>query len=199
MGFLLGAFGKLMAGKRVRQLQARMMSVQSQMRRATRDVQNMEKYFNQMEKNIKNSNQVYFSNTIMGLNNGLNDRSIFERLKAENIDIPLTSSGDIDYTKLDNNQMMQVSSLRQMMTQTMQTQQQMLQSELAQRNAMTENELEAMKEMYLQPLKDVEEDLQLEKDSLESQIQLAQQDYEACKEMEKAGAKSLTPQYTGQG
>lgn len=199
MGFLLGAFGKLMAGKRVRQLQARMMSVQSQMRRATRDVQNMEKYFNQMEKNIKNSNQVYFSNTIMGLNNGLNDRSIFERLKAGNIDIPLTSSGDIDYTKLDNNQMMQVSSLRQMMTQTMQTQQQMLQSELAQRNAMTENELEAMKEMYLQPLKDVEEDLQLEKDSLESQIQLAQQDYEACKEMEKAGAKSLTPQYTGQG
>ena len=39
----------------------------------------------------------------------------------------------------------------------------------------------------------------MEKESLESQIQLAQQDYEACKEMEKAGAKSLVPNYTGQG
>ena len=51
----------------------------------------------------------------------------------------------------------------------------------------------------MEPLKDEEEMLQTEKDSLESQIQIAQQDYEACKKMEQADAKNLAPNYTGQG
>lgn len=43
MGFLLGAFGKLAAGQRYRSLQARMMRIQSRLRRATRDAADMEK------------------------------------------------------------------------------------------------------------------------------------------------------------
>ena len=50
MGFLLGAFGKLAAGRRVRQLQAQMMRVQSRLRRATRDVSEMEKQLQRQEK-----------------------------------------------------------------------------------------------------------------------------------------------------
>ena len=61
------------------------------------------------------------------------------------------------------------------------------------------NSYEALRETQLEPLKDEEELLQTEKDSLESQIQIAQQDYEACKKMEQADAKNLAPNYTGQG
>ena len=46
MGFLLGAFGKLAAGQRYRSLQARMMRIQSRLRRATRDAADMEKMIN---------------------------------------------------------------------------------------------------------------------------------------------------------
>ena len=43
------------------------------------------------------------------------------------------------------------------------------------------------------------ENLECEKDTLESQLKIAEQDYEACKKMEDAGAKNLAPQYTSQG
>ena len=78
------------------------------------------------------------------------------------------------------------------------SQQQQLQAFIQMQNTMMEQRIETMKEQMLQPLKDLEESLQLEKDSLESQIQLAEADYNACKEMEKAGAKNMVPNYTGQ-
>ena len=55
MGFLLGAFGKLAAGQRYRSLQARMMRIQSRLRRASRDVSDMEKMINRQEKAALNS------------------------------------------------------------------------------------------------------------------------------------------------
>lgn len=198
MGFLLGAYGKLMAGKRVRQLQARMMSVQSQLRRATRDIQNMERTLNQQEKSMKYANQSYLSNMMMGMSGGL-QASIFGALQSQFSGQLPVKGGVIDYTKLSPEQASYLSSITQQMTTQFQYQQQAMQSSLMQQNAMIENNFETYKELQLQPLKDLEEDLQLEKDSLETQIQLAQQDYESCKEMEKAGAKNLTPQYTGQG
>ena len=42
MGFLNGAYGKLMAGKLVRDLQYQMTGIQSQLRRVTRQVGDME-------------------------------------------------------------------------------------------------------------------------------------------------------------
>ena len=62
-----------------------------------------------------------------------------------------------------------------------------------------EEKYEAMNDFWLEPLKMEEDALQTEKDSLESQLQIAQQDYEACKKMEQADAKNLAPNYTGQG
>lgn len=199
MGFLLGAYGKLMAGQRVRQLQARMMSVQSQLRRATRDVQNMEKYLNQQEKMMKMQNQSWLSNMMFGMSAGLQN-SIFTELTTKfGNTLPMTTDGKIDYSKLSTEQAQSMSTISQQMTSQFQYQQQALQSTMMQQNAMMENNFEAYKELQLQPLKDLEEDLQLEKESLESQIQIANNDYEACKEMEKAGAKNMVPQYTGQG
>ncbi len=198
MGFLLGAYGKLMAGKRVRQLQARMMSVQSQLRRATRDIENMERSLNQQEKNLKYMNQSWMSNMMLGMSGGLQS-SIFGALQKQfGNNLPMNGNS-IDYSQLTSEQASYMSSITQQMTTQFQYQQQAMQSALMQQNSMIENNFETYKELQLQPLKDLEEDLQLEKDSLESQIQLAQQDYEACKEMEKAGSKNLAPQYTGQG
>ena len=70
---------------------------------------------------------------------------------------------------------------------------------ISQMKQQVSNSYEALRETQLEPLKDEEELLQTEKDSLESQIQIAQQDYEACKKMEQADAKNLAPNYTGQG
>ena len=49
MGFLSGAYGKLMAGKLVRQIQYQLTGVQSQLRRVTKEVGDMEKMFTAKE------------------------------------------------------------------------------------------------------------------------------------------------------
>ena len=203
MGFLLGAYGKLMAGKRVRQLQARMMSVQSQLRRATRDIENMEKMINSQQRQMTNSMRMFSTMQMAGMQTGLNvslstlQQSIFGKFyeKYGNDNTKWDAEAQKMYASLTTDYQMQAQLANNSMT----SMQQMMQTSMMQQQQQVENYVEMMKEMQLEPLKDVEEDLQLEKDSLESQIQLAQQDYEACKEMEKAGAKSLVPNYTGQG
>ena len=203
MGFLLGAYGKLMAGKRVRQLQARMMSVQSQLRRATRDIENMEKQINAQQRQMTNSIRTMGSLQVYGLQSA--NQMNMQALQASIFgDFYKTAGNDMskwtddqrsDYTNLTSQYQMQAA----LMNNQMGSVQQMMQTTMAQQQQQVEEQIELMKELQLEPLKDVEEDLQMEKETLESQIQLAQQDYEACKEMEKAGAKSLVPNYTGQG
>ena len=70
---------------------------------------------------------------------------------------------------------------------------------VAQQKNRIEEYFENLNDTMLEPLKQEEDSLQTEKDSLESQIQLAQADYDACKKMEQADAKNLAPNYTGQG
>lgn len=70
---------------------------------------------------------------------------------------------------------------------------------LAQLKNQIEEKYENMNDYMLEPLKQEQDSLQTEKDSLESQIQIANADYEACKKMESADAKNLAPNYTGQG
>ena len=203
MGFLLGAYGKLMAGKRVRQLQARMMSVQSQLRRATRDIESMERQINAQQRQMMNSIRTMGSMQMFGLQNASQmnlqalQNSIFgDFYSTAGTDMnKWTDAQRSDYTNLTSQYQMQAA----MMNNQMSSVQQMMQTTMAQQQQQVETQVELMKELQLQPLKDLEEDLQLEKDTLESQVQLAQQDYEACKEMEKAGSKNLAPQYTGQG
>lgn len=205
MGFLLGMAGKLAAGQRVRTLQAKMMRVQSQLRRVTREYSDMEKYINSM-KNAK-LNEIrqtgsmfqqglYMANQTIGL----------AEYFAENGGAEfLSSNGQLNQTAIQANGALYNSILQGYNAQNSisanafsQVNQQ-IQAFMQMEQANVENYVEMLKETQLEPLKDTEDDLQLEKDSLESEIQLAQQDYEACKEMEKAGAKNLKPDYTGQG
>ena len=205
MGFLLGAFGKQMAGKRLRALQARMMNVQSRLRRATRDIEQMEKFWSRVEKDNKNMMTMAMQAANIGIQQNLQS-SVFNnianeigtKLPADKLDLlrkgnlsvlsELGSTEAQQYTEMLTNNRTQSTYI-----------QQALQAAMQQQMAMQENMIEAQKEAQLMPLKDLEDDLQTEKDSLESQIQLAQADYDGCKEMEKAGAKNMVPQYTGQG
>lgn len=197
MGFLLGAYSKQMAGKRVRSLQARMVHVQSQYRRVTRDIEQRERYWATVQKNTKNGIQAQVSAFTMQFSQGLQssiwsnisgvDAATAEKLKNGEGWNNLTAEQARAITK----QMNDASSQNSYTTQA-------LQSAMQQTLAFQENIIEMEKEADLQSLKDLEDELQTEKDSLESQIQLAQVDYDACKEMEKAGVKTLTPNYTGQ-
>lgn len=200
MGFLLGALGKQMAGKRLRQLQARMMSVQSQLRRATRDLETQEKQLNQEMKYAKIQQQSSVFSYMQGMSGRL-PGAIWEGLEStfgtERI-AELKAAGGNMFDLMTTTEANAYNQMQQQISMQFQYQQQAMQANMQQQMAMYENNMEAYKEMMLQPYKDREEELQTEKDSLETQIQLANQDYEACKEMEKAGAKQMAPQYTGQ-
>lgn len=191
MGFLLGAFGKLAAGRRVRQLQAQMMRVQSRLRRATRDVSEMEKQLQRQEKaqlNAVTAQGMMAKQCALGQVLG-GDQSAFQALQQT-----IASGGTLsaeDTQKYNN--------WSSMYTQGSTTISAYNEQWISQMKQQVSNSFEALRETQLEPLKDEEELLQTEKDSLESQIQIAQQDYEACKKMEQADAKNLAPNYTGQG
>lgn len=205
MGFLLGAYAKQMAGKRVRSLQARMVHVQSRLRRATRDIEQREKYWAKVEKDLKNSTTLQSQQMSYFVNAGLqssiwNNIQLPEGFNYTAADLASNNAeawkalsempGGSGIISSINNQMSEAGRMNSQLSQV-------LQSSFQQTLALQEQEIEMRKEAELQPLKDLEDELQTEKDSLESQIQIANADYEACKEMEKAGVKALTPNYTG--
>ncbi len=185
MGFLNGAYGKLMAGKLVRDLQYQMTGIQSQLRRVTKDIGNMEKMFTAQERNMKTMMQSQMQYSIMGAAAGLG--------------LPVTMGGDM--TSLGMN-LMGVANTNGFDTKQMQQYsmiQQAVQQQFTMAQSMWQNMFEMQRESMLQPLKDLEDDLQTQKDNLESRIKIAQAEYDAKKEEEKAGVKGLTPDYTGQG
>ena len=197
MGFLLGAFGKLMAGRRVRQLQARMMRVQSKARRVTRQIE-------QMSKNLETQKKMALNNIAMQqqwANSGLAQAAAFAAGPTSNANLMAMMMGGADMSSMLNNPQAQLTQAdQQWMAAFSQAKTQMSASNemmLAQMKSQIEEQYENMNDIMLEPLKMEEDSLQTEKDSLESQIQIAQADYEACKKMEQADAKNLAPNYTG--
>ncbi len=191
MGFLLGAFGKLAAGSRVRSLQAKMMRIQSRLRRATRDAADMEKMINRQEKAALNSltcqSSMAMNMAKQGLMSSIFGSGTAAALMAKvNSGTQLTTDENTSYQNL----MTQFNQMSTNMSATCET-------SAAMQKQQIQDYFEQMRELQLEPLKDEEELLQSEKDSLESQIQVAQADYEACKKMEQADAKNLAPSYTG--
>lgn len=193
MGFLLGAFGKLSAGRRVRQLQAQMMRIQSRARRATRDVADMTKMIDRQEKaalnNISMSSMSMMNMAKQGLMSSIFGSGDAAALMAK-------INGGQQLSSEENNQYSTFMAAFNQQATNMSTTCEM--SASMQKQQITDY-FEQLRELQLEPLKQEEESLQTEKDSLESQIQIAQADYEACKKMEQSDAKNLAPNYTGQG
>ena len=176
MGFLNGAYGKLMAGKLVRDLQYQMTGIQSQLRRVTRQVGDMEKMFTQQERNMKAQMQSQMQMAMLGYA-GLKPGTNFGQFTP---DMAMKA-----FSGMDANKYAQFSQAVQM--------------SYAQSNAIWQNMFEMQREAMLQPLKDLEDDLQTQKDNLESRIKIAQAEYDAKKDEEKQGAQGMKPDYTGQG
>ncbi len=174
MGFLNGAYGKLMAGKLVRDIQYQMTSVQSRLRRVTREIGQKEKMYQAQQRNMKQAMQSQMQYAAYGMMNsmGIDPNGIFNNPSSQAIDM---------------NQMNIYSQCMQ-------------RAQMQYMNSMTmwENIFEMQRDGDLQALKDLEEDLQTEKDNLESRLQIAKAEYDAKKEEEKDGAKNLAPNYTGQ-
>jgi len=165
MGFLSGAYGKLLAGRQVRQIQAELTSVQMQLTRATRQASNMEKQLSSQEKSINNMlkmQQMGFSGGLFNAYSAVGGNQNSEAYKAY-------ING-----------------------------QQQMQYQMAMAMEYANQCFEQQRAMMLEPLKDLEDSLTLRKDSLESQLKLAEAQYEAKKKEEDAGVKTLTPQYTSQ-
>lgn len=194
MSFLLGAFGKLAAGRRCRDLKARMMRVQTRLRRATRQTATMSKMIEtqkKMELNQLTAN-ASMANAMMG-------GAIFDYMNRNNMPITQEQAqlfqsgiGFNNASEMDETTKKAYSAWTSLQT-NMKASNEMM---LAQLKNQIEEKYENMNDYLLEPLKQEEESLQTEKDSLESQLQIAQADYEACKQMEKADAKNLKPEYT---
>lgn len=185
MGFLNGAYGKLMAGKLVRDLQYQMTGIQSQLRRVTRQVGDMEKMFTAQKRNMQAMMQSQMQNSIYGF--------------ACASGLPFAQNGDMNALGFAYANMAANGSLNSTQMQQYAMIQQSVQQQYSMASNMWQNMFEMQQEAMLQPLKDLEDDLQTQKDNLESRIKIAQAEYDAKKDEEKQGAQSLKPDYTGQG
>lgn len=187
MGFLMGAYGKLMAGKLVRDIQFQMLGIQSQLRRVTREIGDKTKYYESMQRNQKTQMQAQMQYGMFGV--------------ASYLDMPYGGAmcGNMGLYGnqlmaqamqggLDQNKYMIYSSISQQM-----------QMQFTQAQAMWDDMFEMQKQADLQALKDLADALQMENDNLKSRLEIAQNEYKAFQEEEKAGAKNIVPEYTPQG
>ncbi len=160
MGFLSGAYGKLMAGRLVRQLQWQLTSVTSRYNRITKQVGDMEQSLQRQERMYNMYNSNVFNQVRMGMMSGVNQSDMNSY----------------------NNYLWGTQSLQQqmMMQQTMMAEQ-----------------FDIMRDAQLEPLKALQEELETQKDNLESRLELAKGQYEAKKKEEQDGAKNAVPDYTG--
>lgn len=196
MGFLMGAYGKLMTGKLVRDIQFQMIGIQSRLRRVTREIGDKTKMYEAQERNMKNTMQMQMQYTLFGYaqNKGLpvmNPAAGAQGLTPYGLalgnGVMGAFMGGCNFGQFNSTQMMQYSAM-----------QQQVQMYFAQAQSMWQNTFEMQKNADLQALKDLEDSLQLEKDNLESRLKIAQQEYEAYKQEEKADAKGMVPEYTSQ-
>ena len=192
MGFLLGAYGKLAAGSRYRSLQARMMRIQSKLRRASRDVANMEKMIDRQQKNMEQgltlqnstAKQMYQATMYTAMQN--------DPTYAAAMKVIQDNKGSTENNTSISDASTKISTIQAQFQQQISAMNSYADTTTAMNKQQIENYIEQMRDQMLEPLKDEEDSLQLEKDTLESQIQVAKQDYEACQKMEQSDAKIHT-------
>ena len=195
MGFLLGAYGKQAAGSRMRSIQARMMRIQSRVRRVGRDIERMTKMLDRQEKSLINQATA----TVNAQKNMIQMGLMGAMYSNVDYATAMQTMQGKDATTTDISQAQTIAAnIQSQFQQRISANNTSLDTMLAQQKQQIEDQIEQLREQWLEPLKDEQDDLQSEKDMLEPQYQLAKQDYEACQKMEADGAKQMAPNYTGQ-
>ena len=190
MGLHLMHAVKSSARARKSQIQRQLAQVQIDARRALRDQQNIEKMIQQQEKSIKS---MYGSMSSM-MQMGFQAAQMAEAYKTVGLQM-----GDMQgVASLDAEKQKQFTAAQSMASQTIAGFNQMTQMTMQQMQQMAEAEIEMMRQTQLEPAKDLVDQLQTEKESLEAELQIAEQDYQAAKDAEKSEIKNFAPTYTGQ-
>lgn len=185
MGFLMGAYGKLMAGQRMRDIQFQLTTVQSRLRRITKEIGLKEKQYQSQERNMKTmlQNQMY-TGMYAALASTPGMEQYGQMMMGTMMGMPFSPTMIPGLSTEQSSRFSGIQQYYQMM--------------FMQSQNMWQNMFEMQREADLQALKDVQDDLELEKNNLESQLQLAETDYKANKDMEKQGVEYIKPDYTGQ-
>lgn len=193
-GFLLGAFGKLMAGRRVRMLQKRLVRAQSRLARATKKAADMEKQLQSAKQrelnNLSFQQSMAMNNMPANLRNSLFAEGIsdedFARIAGYGGAGLSSGSTDAELQEKIATYQYHASAFKNSVA-----------MDVAQFKQQIEDKYENIRLASIEPLKQEEDALSSEKDSLESQVTIAKADYDSMKELEKSGAQDLKVNYNG--
>lgn len=187
MGFLLGTFGTISAGRLVRQLQSQMFKITNRRNRVTRDIQRMSDNLKRAQQRELNNLNLFSNSTYMAAQQQLYQTTGLGALQAK-----WAKEGQLtaEEQQAFNQQSLMVSqNLSMMKAQNEQM--------VASMKQQIEDKYQALEEQMLEPLRDEEDLLTTQQDSLQARLEVAKEDYKACKAMAKEDAKNLAPNYTG--
>lgn len=187
MGFLLGTFGTISAGRLVRQLQSQMFKITNRRNRVTRDIQRMSDNLKRAQQRELNNLNLFSNSTYMAAQQQLYQTTGLGALQAK-----WAQGGQL--TAEEQQAFNQQSSMISQNLSMMKAQNEQMVSSMKQQ---IEDKYQALEEQMLEPLKDEEDLLTTQQDSLQARLEVAREDYKACKAMAKEDAKNLAPSYTG--
>lgn len=188
MGFLTAAYGKLMAARHLREIQYQQADIQRRLRQVTREIGQKDKMYQAQERNMRQSMQSQMQQCIMGA-------AYQAGLPIGNAMMGMNGMGAFGQ---DCSMFAAMGGFNQQQMQLYSAVQQQAQMQFMQAQTLWQNMFEMQRDADLQALKDLEADLQTENESLNSQIKIAEEEYNMYKEQEKSGAKAFTPE-SGQG
>ena len=187
MGFLLGAFGTISAGRLVRQLQSQMFKITNRRNRVTRDIQRMSDNLKRAQQRELNNLNLFSNSTYMAAQQQLYQTTGLGALQAK-----WAKEGQL--TAEEQQAFNQQSSMVSQNLSMMKAQNEQMVASMKQQ---IEDKYQALEEQMLEPLRDEEDLLTTQQDSLQARLEVAKEDYKACKAMAKEDAKNLAPNYTG--
>lgn len=187
MGFLLGTFGTISAGRLVRQLQSQMFKITNCRNRVTRDIQRMSDNLKRAQQRELNNLNLFSNSTYMAAQQQLYQTTGLGALQAK-----WAQGGQL--TAEEQQAFNQQSSMVSQNLSMMKAQNEQMVASMKQQ---IEDKYQALEEQMLEPLRDEEDLLTTQQDSLQARLEVAKEDYKACKAMAKEDAKNLTPSYTG--
>lgn len=187
MGFLLGTFGTISAGRLVRQLQSQMFKITNRRNRVTRDIQRMSDNLKRAQQRELNNLNLFSNSTYMAAQQQLYQTTGLGALQAK-----WAKEGQL--TAEEQQAFNQQSAMVSQNLSMMKAQNEQMVASMKQQ---IEDKYQALEEQMLEPLRDEEDLLTTQQDSLQARLEVAKEDYKACKAMAKEDAKNLTPSYTG--
>ena len=183
MGFLTGAFLKIYSAKQRIQLQHQLTSV-------TMRLQQVQRQSGQLQKQLTQMKQMQSNNITAMTNQFLQGATGAGSAAMQSI-----------FTKVQSGQTLTADEQNQMTAYNQASTQAQMQASIfsSTYKNMLETSFQQYEEAQLEPLKNIEEMLTIEKNNIESQIKLVEGQEKAAGDMEKSSQKDFVPEYTGGG